>query len=256
MKITHIRHSSHLIEIAGLKFLVDPVFGEKGSTFSLPKGRTKEKNPLVDLPFDIKKIKDLDGLIISHMHFDHFDKEAINTIDKSTPIYCSINDVKKIKKIGFKNINSIDNEIIVNKSLKITIVGGKHGSGLAGKLMGKTSGYILKDISNKEGKSLYIIGDSIWCEEVKNSIKKHKPNFIVAFAGEARLPFGKAITMSTSDIDSLYKFTKEYKIIVIHLDSWNYFFLTREKLKSFLNDKAFKNNIIIPDDGQVIKLIK
>ncbi len=251
MKFTHIRHGSHFVEVAGMKFIVDPVLADKGSTFALPRGRVKDNNPLVDLPFDKKDIGHVDGVIITHMHFDHFDEVAMEVIDKTTAIYCTPADVKKLKKAKFVNVIPIHDEFVINQNVKIKTVKGKHGTGLAGKLMGRTTGYILENIKNE--KKTYIIGDSIWCDSVKETLEKYQPEVVIAFAGEARLPFGKAITMSTYDIEQVSKYSNA-KIIVIHLDTWNHCFLTRDKLKLFLKDKSYKNNILIPEDGEVIDM--
>lgn len=256
MKFTQIRHGSHIIEYRSKKFLVDPVLAGKGTTFALPKGRVKDKNPLLPLPFDTGFIKEIDAILITHMHFDHFDQSAKDLLPKTMPIYCHPMDANKIKKAGFSNVIGIKDKIIVEKTITIeSINGGQHGVGLVGKLMGRTTGYMFKDLSQeKKEPVVYLIGDSIWCEEVKAALDAHQPEVIIAFAGEARLPFGEPITMSTSDLDQMALYTKRADIIVNHMDTWNHCFLTRDKLKKFIEMKSYKYRFYIPEDGEKISI--
>lgn len=252
MKFTQIRHSSHMITFNNKTFAIDPVYADKGTTFALPKGRVKEKNPLVPMPFDTSFINTLDGVFITHTHFDHFDEAAIGLLAKDIEIYCHPSESKKIKKSGFTNVISIDKEMTIHGDIHITTASGKHGTGLAGKLMGRTTGYVFTDLSQNADKepTTYIMGDTIWYNEVRDVIKEKQPNVIIAFAGEARLPFGDNITMSTKDIHQLATAATSSKIIVTHLDTWNHCYLTRDILKSFLANKPYDKRVLVPNDGE------
>lgn len=252
MKFTQIRHGSHIIEYKNKRILVDPVLADKGTTFALPKGRVQEMNPLLPLPFGTEFLQTIDAVLVTHMHFDHFDKAAMEIIRKDMQIYCHPSKVKKIRNTGFINVIGIEDKLSIGKEFVIeTFNGGKHGIGLTGMLMGRTTGYLFKDISNEKTEPVvYLIGDSIWCDEVKQTIDINRPDVIIAFSGEARLPFGKPITMTTEDIHQLGLHVSKATIVVNHLDSWNHCYLTREKLHKFIENKPYKEKIMIPMDGQ------
>jgi len=255
MNLTHIRHGSHIIEFNNKRFLVDPVFADKGSMFALPKGRVNEKNPLNPLPFNLDFLHSVDVVLITHMHFDHFDDKAKELLPKDIEIFCAPVDVKKIKKSGFTNVTAIVKSAILYENIEIKITGGKHGVGLAGKLMGQTTGFVLKDISkNSSEPTTYIVGDSIWCDEISSVLTNEKPEVIITFAGSAKLPFGKPITMSTWDIHQLAEVSNKSKIIALHMDTWNHCYLTRDMLKEFITDKNYRDRIIIPKDGESLNM--
>lgn len=250
MKFTQIRHGSHIIEYNNIKILVDPVFGAQGTSAALSMGRVEEMNPLLPLPFDKNELSNVDAVLITHMHFDHFDQAAIVSLSKSIPIYCHPTDAKKIKDADFINVIGIEGKITIEGNISIeTINGGHHGKGIISKLMGRTTGYILSNQSNEP--SIYIIGDSIWCDAVETAIIKYRPEVIIAFAGEAR-KFGKPITMSTYDLDKVAACKNKSKIIVNHMDAWNHCYLTRDMLSDFIRGKKYEKRFYIPKDGETI----
>jgi L-ascorbate metabolism protein UlaG (beta-lactamase superfamily) len=49
--------------------------------------RSELRNPLVELPFSIETIIDVDAVIVTHTHDDHWDEAAIAAIPKTLPVY-------------------------------------------------------------------------------------------------------------------------------------------------------------------------
>ena len=83
MKFRHIRNATVKIEYGGKTGLIDPFFGD---TNCLPPFAGKSANPIVPLPMSIEEIiKDVDYVLITHLHPDHFDIRAQETIPKSIP---------------------------------------------------------------------------------------------------------------------------------------------------------------------------
>ena len=66
-------HSSLLVKMGGITFLVDPVFGERASTFSFagPKRFNYRHHIRVD------ELPPVDVVLLSHDHYDHLDHETI-----------------------------------------------------------------------------------------------------------------------------------------------------------------------------------
>ena len=75
LRITWMGHSSSLIEIDGLRILIDPVWDKRASPVSWagPKRFFPAPLPLEDLPT-------LDAILISHDHFDHLGVSTIQTL--------------------------------------------------------------------------------------------------------------------------------------------------------------------------------
>ncbi|MDR1893309.1 MAG: MBL fold metallo-hydrolase [Spirochaetales bacterium] len=244
MKFTQIRHATCIIEFGDVKFLVDPILYKK-HTLTPIRGGIALNNPLVDISVDIETIKNIDIILLTHLHRDHFDPEIINVFGKDIPIVCSNKYKNKLSEFGFSNLNLINDKIEL-KNIEIILTKGKHGRGAVGISMGKSYGFILKVKTNK---ILYITGDTIWCKCIENAIETYNPNYIVGFAGSATIK-NSHITLDENDIKNIIKKTSKAKVIINHMDAWNHCFLTREKLKSILK----YNNLYIPNDGETIIL--
>lgn len=90
MNIKQIRNATLIIEYASKKFLIDPVFADKGTYPPFPNSlRQDENNPLVDLPVTIKELIDVDAVIVTHTHLDHIDDVAKERLPKDIKIICS-----------------------------------------------------------------------------------------------------------------------------------------------------------------------
>ncbi|MBU2630614.1 MAG: MBL fold metallo-hydrolase, partial [Proteobacteria bacterium] len=71
MQIQQIRNATLRLSLAGKTILTDPVLLPRHGIESFA---GIEKNPTVDLPFPVEAvIKDIDLVMISHLHRDHFD---------------------------------------------------------------------------------------------------------------------------------------------------------------------------------------
>ena len=71
-KIIWFGHSTFLIQIAGIRFITDPIFGNIPSA--------KRKTPF---PCNPDSLRDIDYLLISHDHRDHFDKKSIELLARN-----------------------------------------------------------------------------------------------------------------------------------------------------------------------------
>jgi L-ascorbate metabolism protein UlaG (beta-lactamase superfamily) len=67
--IVWLGHSTFVISINGTLLLTDPIF------FDLPTGKRK-----VSLPCDVNDLQNIDYLLISHDHRDHFDRKSVEAL--------------------------------------------------------------------------------------------------------------------------------------------------------------------------------
>lgn len=80
LRVTWFGHSSSLIEIDGVRLLIDPVWDERASpmTWAGPKRFYAPTVALDDLP-------QIDAVLISHDHYDHLGEQTVRSLAKLRP---------------------------------------------------------------------------------------------------------------------------------------------------------------------------
>ena len=171
MNIYLLRHATLIITYAGIKILVDPMLSAAGSSDPIANTPNQRRNPLVDLPFDEEALrsylKDIDGVIVTHLHNDHWDQQARDLLPKSLPIFCQPQDHLRIEAAGFLAVQPVDNSFNW-QGLQLVRTAGQHGRGKIGQLMAPVSGFVLKAAGEP---AVYIAGDTIWCDEVEQALR-------------------------------------------------------------------------------------
>lgn len=93
--ITWIGHSTFLIQVADFNIITDPIFNN--ATYLYP------RNCAPGIP--LKKLPQIDFIIISHNHIDHMEKKSLLYLKKDNPTILVPNGEEWwFKKNGFKNI--------------------------------------------------------------------------------------------------------------------------------------------------------
>ncbi len=247
LKLQLIRNATMKLTYAGKTFLTDPMFSAKG-TFEPFAGIAR--NPTIDLPIESNEIlKRIDCVIVSHLHPDHFDQSAIKVISKQIPVFCQAGDNDNILANGFNNVISIENSYTWD-GIEITRIGGKHGRGKILEFMGKVSGFVFQA---KGEPTIYWIGDSIWCDEVKNAIEKYNPDIIITHSGGAKIPNFEKILMDGKETLTICNLNSNAVIVAVHLESLDHCTVSRKNLREMADkEKISPSRLLIPEDGETI----
>jgi L-ascorbate metabolism protein UlaG (beta-lactamase superfamily) len=104
LTIRHIRNATSLITMNGKIILVDPMLSDVGQLPPVPFTRTLRRNPIVPLPVSLNTFENIDAILLTHVHFDHFDKTAKLILNKKIPVFCQPADQKHVKSWGFYNV--------------------------------------------------------------------------------------------------------------------------------------------------------
>jgi L-ascorbate metabolism protein UlaG (beta-lactamase superfamily) len=70
--VVRLGHSSHLLKLQGRFWLIDPVFGNRASPFSFVGPKRFHAPPLT-----LQELPAIEGLVLSHDHYDHLDVPTI-----------------------------------------------------------------------------------------------------------------------------------------------------------------------------------
>jgi L-ascorbate metabolism protein UlaG (beta-lactamase superfamily) len=200
------------------------------------------------LPFSIDNIiKDIDAVIVTHLHYDHWDEAAKNALPKEIKLFAqNEEDAEEIRNAGFQNVEVLQEDTVF-EGIRLIKTKGEHGRGEILKMAGLVCGIVFKHSSEK---TLYVAGDTVWYDAVQEVIDTHKPETIVVNAGDNQFYEGGSLVMGKDDVYEVAKAAPDAKIIAVHMEAVNHWSLSREELKSFTNEKGISPNVMVPNDGE------
>lgn len=252
MKFTQIRNATLIINYAGKKILIDPWLAEKGAVPGFG-GTINDhiRNPTAELPISVNEIVDVDAVILTHDHPDHWDDAAKNAIPKDMLIFTQHEkDAQSIRSAGFSNIRILNEN---NNYDGITLIKtpGQHGKDKVledmKELLGDVSGIVFK---YPKEKTFYIAGDTVWCKAVEDNLKKYHPDIIVLNSCDAKVIGNESIIMGKQDVYEVYQAAPDATIIASHMESVNHATLSRKELREFLSEKGMMKRVLVPEDGE------
>jgi len=80
LRITWMGHSTTLVEIDGYRLLLDPVWSSKVPPYPLVGVKR-----FSELPLALEELPPIDGVLVSHDHFDHLDRATIEKLAGKVP---------------------------------------------------------------------------------------------------------------------------------------------------------------------------
>jgi L-ascorbate metabolism protein UlaG (beta-lactamase superfamily) len=251
MRLRLIRHATLTIEYNGHKLIIDPMLDEAGARPPIQNSPNPRKNPLVPLPMPVAEVLDgVEAVLVTHTHSDHWDATAVELLGKSLPLIGQIEDQAKYRSQGFGAAQALRESAVWN-GIEIVRTGGQHGRGEIGKAMAPVSGFVLRASGEP---TLYIAGDTIWCEEVRVALRAHRPAIVVVNAGAAQFLEGDPITMTADDVIATCQAARASTVVAVHMEAINHCLLTRADLGFQLEAARVMESVVIPADGEGLEL--
>jgi len=259
VQLQHIRNATTKITYADTTFLIDPMLADKGRYPGFENTyRSHLRNPLVDLPAAARDIiADVDAVIVTHTHLDHWDDAAQELLPKTLPLFVqNAADAQTIRAQGFTDVRILDDQAEFG-GVTLSKTGGQHGTDrmfanpeVAG-FLGEAMGVVFQA---RDHKSLYLAGDTIWRPEVDQTLAKYKPQVIVLNAGYAQLSgYDGAIIMGKEDVAKAAQAAPDATIVAVHLDAINHMALSREALARHVEEKGISDRVQILEDGEALE---
>lgn len=256
MEITQVRNATLTLGYAGMTFLIDPMLAAKESFPGFAgTARSHLRNPLVELPFTAEHLMNVDAVIITHTHPDHWDEAAQQAVPKAMKIFTqNDSDAAILRAQGFLDVNVLHeqnslNGIIINKT------DGQHGSDEAyadpamAAFLGDSCGLVFQ---HPDEKTLYIAGDTIWVKPYADSLRTWQPEVIVLNTGFAQVDGVGAIIMGKDDVLRTHQFLPSSLIVASHMEAVNHCILSRQELRSYTIEHNIQDNVFIPEDGETM----
>jgi L-ascorbate metabolism protein UlaG (beta-lactamase superfamily) len=260
-QMQHIRSATFKLMYAGKTFLIDPLLAQKGAYPGFEGTlRSEINNPTADLPIPVEDvIADVDAIVVTHVHLDHWDNVAQEILPKGISLFVQNEaDARVIRSQGFTNVQIVQEQGVDYWGVTLSKTAGQHGSDALFEVpqfaqnLGEVMGVVF---SAPEHKTVYVAGDTIWCEGVEDAIAIHDPEVIVLNTGKAIISGWEAhpIIMGEEDTLRAALAAPDAVIVAVHMDAINHCSLSRSQLREYVKEKALEGRVLIPSDGEVLK---
>jgi L-ascorbate metabolism protein UlaG (beta-lactamase superfamily) len=240
VRLRLIRHATVLLRTGGRTFLVDPMLDPAGARPPVEDTPNPRRNPLVELPEPAEVVvQGIDAIVLTHLHEDHLDRTAIERLAKDVPLFCAPDDWDRLRALGFRDVRPVDDAVEWH-GVRLTRTAGVHG------LLGPTPGFVID--------SLYVAGDTIWCDEVRAALDEHRPDVVVVNAGGARFVEGDPIVMTADDVVAVARHAPDARVVAVHMEAINHCLLRRADLHQRLREEHLTHQVTVPEDGAEVPL--
>lgn len=257
MKLTQIRNATLRLEFGGKAFLIDPMLAPKAAYPGFP-GTANDhlRNPLVDLPLPMATILDVDAVVVTHTHLDHWDNAAIDAIPKTMPIFSqNAHDADLIRRAGFTSVHVLGEKTEYG-DITLIKTSGQHGSDETyanpqmAERLGDVCGIVFQHANEK---SLYLAGDTVWNQQVINALTQHTPDVVVLNIGNAFIPGFGSIIMGKEDVRRVHQLVPCAAIVATHMEAVNHCLLSRAELRDYLYEEKLQTIVHVPNDGESVQ---
>ena len=257
-QVQQIRNATVKITYGDTTFLIDPMLAEQGAYPGFDGTyRSELRNPLVGLPMPAEEvIDDTDAVIVTHTHLDHWDAAAQELLPKDIPLFAQHQaDAVMIREQGFTNVRVLSDKAEFD-GITLSKTGGQHGTDemYASPEVAAALGDVMGVVFQAPGQeTLYLVGDTIWRDEVDQAFDEYDPKIVVLNAGQAmRSDYDDPIIMGKEDVLRATQTAPEATVVATHMDAINHMSLTREELREYVQAKGIEDHVVIPADGEVI----
>ncbi|MCC5903107.1 MAG: MBL fold metallo-hydrolase [Halomonas sp.] len=258
LQLQQIRNATVKITYGETTFLIDPMLSDKGTYPGFDNTyRSTLRNPLVDLPMSTSEVIDgVDAVIVTHTHLDHWDDAAQELLPKDIPLFTQHQaDALMIRDQGFTDVRVLSDKAEFG-GVTLSKTGGQHGtdemyaSAEVAEFLGEAMGVVFQAPGQK---TIYLVGDTIWRDEVDQTLEEYSPEIVVINAGYAQLSdYAGAIIMGKEDVLRATQVSPDVTVVATHMDAINHMALTREELREFVREQGIEDRVEIPEDGATI----
>ena len=245
MQIQLIRNATLRLAYANRKFVTDPFLAAKGTLRSFV---DISPNPLVDLPCPPEEvIEDIEMVLVSHLHSDHFDQVAQELLPKNLPLFCQSGDETALAEKGFQSVVAVE-QSAQWQGITLTRTPAQHGTGAWVERMGNVSGFVFQAENEP---TVYWVGDSIWYEPVKQVITDFQPDIIITHSSGAKFGDSDPIVMDAEQTIAVCQAAPQATVIAVHLESLDHGTVSRAGLRAAADAQGIRSEqLLIPADGE------
>ncbi len=226
VKVTFFGHSFFKVEFNGTKILFDPFINNTCSDPAF--------NRVIPCKARKTDLNDIDLVLVSHEHFDHFDKKAIESIvKKNNSLVVAHDSILNELELERRFLCPLSmNQKLNVRNLNIEAVTAHHPE----------SFYPIGFLVSAKGKSLYFSGDTALIDD-----------FAKINADMALLPIGGTYTMDCVDSVKATKLIKPKFVVPMHYNTFGMIKADANEFKRKIEKSVLDTKAILMQPGETFK---
>jgi L-ascorbate metabolism protein UlaG (beta-lactamase superfamily) len=258
--LTFIGNATTLIRFGALTLLTDPNFLHRGQRAYLGYGLTSKR--ITDPALSIADLPELDAVVLSHLHGDHWDRVAHRGLDHDLPVITTPHASRRLQWRGFPRATGLRTwtaHTITRGSttVRITALPGRHAPSWANFLLPPVMGSMLEfgTIEHPGQLRIYLSGDTLMVEELRQIPDRFTDiDAGVLHLGGTTLPGGLMVTMDGRQGADLLELINPATSIPVHYNDYTVFASPLADFRSEVEHRGLADRVTYVEPGQTIPL--
>jgi L-ascorbate metabolism protein UlaG (beta-lactamase superfamily) len=220
-------NATMLLRIGGITLLTDPNFLHRGQKAYLGYGLRATR--LTEPALQPTQLPALDGILLSHMHGDHWDRIATRSLPKETPVVTTPEAATCLTRRGFTGTADLrawqTHEFTSGTdTVRITSVPGVHGPGPLARLLPEVMGSVIELVRAGEVSWRgYVSGDTLYRPYLGEVLERCGPlDVLIPHLGGTKA-LGLTVTMDARQGADLVELLKPPVTVPVHFDDYDRF---------------------------------
>ncbi len=233
-------NATMVLSLGPFTILTDPNFLHRGQRAYLGHGLVSKR--LTEPALDIRDLPELDAVVLSHMHGDHWDRVATRHLDRGLPVLTTPRAARTLQaRWRFRRATGLRTweSYTVSKdrwALRVTAMPGQHARGVVRALLPPVMGSLL-ELAGPSGTvehRMYITGDTLVYDGLREIARRHPDlDLAVLHLGGTTLPGGAVVTMDGRQGADLLELVRPRAAVPVHFDDYTVF---RSPLRAFTDE--------------------
>ncbi|WP_432564743.1 MBL fold metallo-hydrolase [Kineococcus sp. SYSU DK003] len=230
LSLTFVGTATVLLRWGGLTLLTDPNFLHRGQYAWLGKGLVSRR--LTDPALQVGDLPPLSGVLLSHLHGDHFDRVARRGLDRSVPVLTTPHAQRRLAGLhGFRDVTGLrtwETRTLASDGdeVRVTAAPGRHAPGVVQALLPPVMGSVLEfgPVGGPVQRRVYVSGDTLNVPELREiPVRFPDLDLAVLHLGGTTLPGGIVVTMDGVQGADLVELVRPRTAVPVHFDDYEVF---------------------------------
>jgi L-ascorbate metabolism protein UlaG (beta-lactamase superfamily) len=255
-------NATTVLRLGAFTLLTDPNFLHRGQWAYLGHGLASRRR--TEPALRITELPPLDAIVLSHMHGDHWDRNARRGLDHALPVLTTPKAARALHRQGFGRAEGLPTwaSRTLEKDgqrLTVTALPGQHATGPARLLLPPVMGSLLDLEAGEARLRLYITGDTLLVDQLREIPRRYGDiDAAVLHLGGTRIPpgvpGGLLVTMDAAQGADLVELVGARANVPVHHDDYGAFTSSLQDFRDEVTRRGLEQQITWVERGQAVPL--